>query len=156
MGIDLIAILCFYVTAYYNLQYQLKQGEEIFYIILSTTFLTLSILFYSLSLINPGYVAKREDFIVLLENMLEERFHLDYVCIQCENLRPENTRHCNYCNKCVEGFDHHCTFINNCVGYRNHKFFFLFLICFSILMLALICHSIYSLLMLIVDDTIST
>jgi hypothetical protein len=31
------------------------------------------------------------------------------------------------CSKCVEKFDHHCIYINNCLGYRNHKYFLVFL-----------------------------
>ena len=31
------------------------------------------------------------------------------------------------CQRCVEKFDHHCVYINNCLGYRNHKYFMMFL-----------------------------
>jgi len=110
----------------------------------STSFFALSILFYCLTLIDPGYVPNKRDFLGLMERMVNEELHLDYVCINCENLRPENTRHCNYCNKCVQGFDHHCTFVNNCLGYRNHKFFLLFLLFFTLYMIAMIWHCVYS------------
>ena len=67
----------------------------------NTFFFALSILFYCLTLIDPGYVPMKRDFLGLMERLVNEELHLDYVCINCENLRPENTRHCNYCNKCV-------------------------------------------------------
>jgi DHHC palmitoyltransferase len=106
-----------------------------------------AVIFYCLTLINPGYVPAREDFIQVLQKMLQESLHLDYLCIQCENLRPEKTRHCNYCNKCVQGFDHHCTFVNNCIGYRNHKYFILFLVFFFVYLISLIAHSIVALVL---------
>jgi hypothetical protein len=31
----------------------------------------------------------------------------------------------------VENFDHHCPFIDNCLGYRNHKYFIMFLFSFT-------------------------
>jgi hypothetical protein len=37
---------------------------------MSTTLLVFSLIFYCLTLINPGYVAKGNNFIVLLERML--------------------------------------------------------------------------------------
>ena len=138
----------FIIAASYNQHLRLLDSvymrEEIG-IILNTVFFGLSVLFYCLTLIDPGYVPVKRDFLSLMERMISEELHLDYVCINCENLRPENTRHCNYCNKCVQGFDHHCTFINNCLGYRNHKFFILFLLCFTCYMCALIWHCLFAL-----------
>lgn len=34
------------------------------------------------------------------------------------------TGHCNYCHKCIPGFDHHCIFLNQCVGQRNYMEWF--------------------------------
>ena len=32
----------------------------------------------------------------------------------------------------MEAFDHHCPFVNGCLGYRNHKYFFIFVLLYSI------------------------
>jgi len=109
---------------------------------MNTVFFALAILFYCLTLIDPGYVPLKKDFLGLMERLVDEELHLDYICINCENLRPENTMHCNYCNKCVQGFDHHCTFVNNCLGYKNHKYFLLFLFFFSLYIIAMIWHAV--------------
>lgn len=49
-------------------------------------------------------------------------------CRKCNSLKPDRTHHCSMCNKCILKFDHHCVWVNNCVGFRNQKFFLLFLI----------------------------
>jgi hypothetical protein len=41
--------------------------------------------------------------------------------------------------------------VNNCIGYRNHKFFLLFLLFFSIYMFCLVMHSIISLCLTITN-----
>ncbi|KNC85098.1 hypothetical protein SARC_02724 [Sphaeroforma arctica JP610] len=56
----------------------------------------------------------------------EDNLGLRY-CLTCNNLKPDRTHHCNTCRQCVLRMDHHCPWIANCVGFRNHKFFFLFL-----------------------------
>jgi DHHC palmitoyltransferase len=48
------------------------------------------------------------------------------------------------CGRCVEKFDHHCIYINNCLGYRNHKYFILFLWFIFIYMLTSVTTSIAS------------
>ena len=51
------------------------------------------------------------------------------MCFVCNGFKKdENTKHCNYCMKCVEGFDHHCYWVNNCISKKNFKFFMFFII----------------------------
>ena len=120
-------------------------------VILNTIFFAMAIFFYCLTLIDPGYVPLKKDFLGLMERLVEEELHLDYICINCENLSPEKSMHCNYCQKCVQGFDHHCTFVNNCLGYKNHKYFLLFLVFFTLYMVAMIWHSIFAIMLLFGD-----
>ncbi|EGR27816.1 hypothetical protein IMG5_188420 [Ichthyophthirius multifiliis] len=50
------------------------------------------------------------------------------ICIDCQILKPNRSRHCEICKQCVKVYDHHCPWINNCVGAHNLVFFTLFII----------------------------
>ncbi|KAI8617469.1 DHHC palmitoyltransferase-domain-containing protein [Chytriomyces sp. MP71] len=56
-----------------------------------------------------------------------KRDGLPRYCNKCRTLKPDRSHHCSSCGVCVLRMDHHCIFINCCVGWRNHKYFFLFL-----------------------------
>eukprot|EP00475_Leptophrys_vorax_P003290 TRINITY_DN11928_c0_g1_i1.p1 TRINITY_DN11928_c0_g1~~TRINITY_DN11928_c0_g1_i1.p1 ORF type:complete len:244 (+),score=5.70 TRINITY_DN11928_c0_g1_i1:60-734(+) len=49
-------------------------------------------------------------------------------CDKCENVKPPMTHHCHICERCVLKMDHHCPWMHNCIGFRNYRFFFLFLV----------------------------
>jgi len=48
-------------------------------------------------------------------------------CKWCGKYKPDRCHHCRVCRCCVLKMDHHCPWLYNCVGFRNYKFFFLWL-----------------------------
>ncbi|ESL10257.1 hypothetical protein TRSC58_02013 [Trypanosoma rangeli SC58] len=45
------------------------------------------------------------------------------VCPTCHILRPPRSTHCQFCDYCVEEFDHHCGVVGSCVAKRTFRFF---------------------------------
>jgi palmitoyltransferase len=48
-------------------------------------------------------------------------------CEKCQAPKLHRVHHCSMCTKCVVHMDHHCPWVMNCVGYKNTRYFLLFL-----------------------------
>ena len=104
--------------------------EIIFYSLglIGIGFFILSAIFYLMSsCMNPGYVRRSLNMLELLQLSNDKNIDLENFCFYCKVIKSTRTFHCMICGKCVEKFDHHCVYINNCLGYRNHKYFIMFL-----------------------------
>ena len=92
-----MALLMLFVMPY--------EGPRQFLIPLLSLFVIAQLQFAYASSRDPGYV-KKSDKISFLK--LNEYFETQYICPTCEVLRPQESRHCTICNKCVDRYDHHC------------------------------------------------
>ena len=83
---------------------------------------------------DPGYLKRdsKMDFVTLLDTMSPTS-----LCPDCQLIRTPRSRHCYYCLRCVDRFDHHCPWVNNCIGKRNFSKFYLFVFCQFLYLIAL-------------------
>ena len=49
-----------------------------------------------------------------------------YFCEDCQLYQPDSAFHCDYCGRCVDGWDHHCVWMGQCIGKGNYKHFWRF------------------------------
>ncbi|CAH0562149.1 unnamed protein product [Brassicogethes aeneus] len=79
--------------------------------------LNISFHYYMAVVTHPGYPPQGE--------LITEAVS---ICKKCIAPKPPRTHHCSVCNRCILKMDHHCPWLNNCVGYRNHRYFFLYMV----------------------------
>mmetsp|Transcript_43808 Transcript_43808/g.135348 ORF Transcript_43808/g.135348 Transcript_43808/m.135348 type:complete len:272 (+) Transcript_43808:562-1377(+) len=48
-------------------------------------------------------------------------------CSTCNLVQPRGCSHCEFCQVCVEGFDHHCPWMGKCIGRNNLCAFYTFI-----------------------------
>ncbi len=54
------------------------------------------------------------------------------LCHSCHIAKPHRSKHCRVLNRCVLLFDHHCPFVGNTIGLYNYKYFYIFVISFTV------------------------
>ena len=82
---------------------------------------------------DPGYIKSNfKNFLLnLIEkgneyNLLEENneiIDISKYCIKCKIEKDYHIKHCFFCDKCINEFDHHCYWVKKCVGKNNKEDF---------------------------------
>ncbi|KAE8891272.1 hypothetical protein PF005_g21745 [Phytophthora fragariae] len=103
-------------------------AQTVRYQTMGLAFLTFTCIMYVYVCIkDPGYVPRSTrpayELLATEDNAVP--------CPTCVTRKPQRSKHCSACRRCVYRFDHHCPWINNCVGIGNHRSFLIFLVTLS-------------------------
>ncbi|KJP89948.1 hypothetical protein AK88_00404 [Plasmodium fragile] len=55
-------------------------------------------------------------------------FDMNKLCASCFLFKNLRTKHCRFCGKCVDIYDHHCLFTLNCMSVDNAKAFLIWIV----------------------------
>eukprot|EP00929_Paragymnodinium_shiwhaense_P106682 TRINITY_DN72286_c0_g1_i1.p1 TRINITY_DN72286_c0_g1~~TRINITY_DN72286_c0_g1_i1.p1 ORF type:complete len:574 (-),score=104.06 TRINITY_DN72286_c0_g1_i1:168-1889(-) len=88
--------------------------------------------FYKVAATDPGTIPQTEEWRTFGSppEVLRERKRGSNEarwCRKSESYKPDRAHYCRFTKRGVLRMDHHCPWLGNTVGFRNHKFFFLFL-----------------------------
>lgn len=61
-------------------------------------------------------------------NQMKVTDRVRLLCHKCRCIRKARSRHCNYCDHCIQDFDHHCAYLGCCIGRKNRLDFLLMLV----------------------------
>ena len=128
MYIYYVLMFAFYVVLRYQVYPDMRQISSPRLQEASNLLFALCVLLtFYLSNSDPGCVKPLNDDPDLFFKLLIT-YDPESLCPDCQIMKTARCRHCNYCDRCIERFDHHCPWINNCVGAENYKLFYLFVV----------------------------
>ncbi|XP_039362944.1 palmitoyltransferase ZDHHC12 isoform X2 [Mauremys reevesii] len=116
-----------------DLRKQEEQGELLQPLIFVLLVLCSVLLYFVVSLMDPGFVESDEEEKVGMneeQGVMMPQFPSNVWlrrCGYCMLKQPMRAKHCQLCRHCVRRYDHHCPWIENCVGERNHPLFIVYL-----------------------------
>jgi len=105
--------------------YSIKNSNGILKFLFICGYLFFTVTYTLLFLLNPGFPTNKKDLDL---NMLQNDYQQCKLC-NAISLKQEGKMvlHCQYCEICIEHFDHHCKFATKCIGRKNKKIFKLWL-----------------------------
>eukprot|EP01057_Protomagalhaensia_wolfi_P006164 Protomagalhaensia_wolfi_Nauph_80__6163@NODE_904_length_1896_cov_403_341949_g681_i0_p2_GENE_NODE_904_length_1896_cov_403_341949_g681_i0NODE_904_length_1896_cov_403_341949_g681_i0_p2_ORF_typecomplete_len173_score20_79DHHC/PF01529_20/8_6e02DHHC/PF01529_20/2_4e20DUF4231/PF14015_6/1_9DUF4231/PF14015_6/16DUF5336/PF17270_2/11DUF5336/PF17270_2/52PBP_N/PF17093_5/7_1e02PBP_N/PF17093_5/1_7Myco_arth_vir_N/PF09610_10/4_3e02Myco_arth_vir_N/PF09610_10/2_9ABC2_membrane_3/PF12698_7/4_5ABC2_membrane_3/PF12698_7/3 len=82
---------------------------------------------------DPGIILPADGWL----NDLEQSGREDEICHICQAVQPNlDTVHCEFCDACIQGFDHHCPWTGKCVGAKNKRLFWIWVVVLIVFILA--------------------
>ena len=99
--------------------------KKYFFMFLIWTLFIYVCIFYFVNL-DPGASKINENnnyLLNLIENDGDNKIIISYYCIKCQVRKELHSKHCFYCDRCIQEFDHHCHWLNKCIGKNNKEIF---------------------------------